>query len=521
MSRLLIVAFVALAAPFAHAQLATCSGGTATLPAPIPGAPTSGPFPCNGVDLLAYLPVCVGTGCTTGPLSSHRGNDIWGWTDPQTGREYALVGMVNATVFVDVTVPTAPEVLGRVLANGNSTSTWRDIKVYANHAFIVSEASNHGMQVFDLTRLRGLSADPTRTFAPDTRYTGIGKAHNIVINEATGYAYAVGANQSGFACNGGGLHIIDIRTPTAPVFAGCFDADGYTHDAQCVIYNGPDTQYAGREICFSYNGNSGTPSLNALSITDVTNKTAPVLISRSFYPTPGYTHQGWLTGDQRYVLADDELDEVRGLVSATRTIVMDVSDLDSPDFEFAYDGPVNTSDHNLYTRGRYAFLSTYESGTRILDMANLATGSLTEVASFDTYPQSNNTGFEGQWSNYPYFASGTIVANDRSNGLFVLRPTTLLVGDEPAPAPAAFSLSEPSPNPTAGRTSLRLTVAAPEHVRASLFDATGREIAVLFDGTVAEPVTLTADTRALAAGAYIVRVAGDTFAAARRLSVVR
>ena len=29
-------------------------------------------------------------------------NDIWGWTDPQTNREYAIVGMSNGTSFVEI-----------------------------------------------------------------------------------------------------------------------------------------------------------------------------------------------------------------------------------------------------------------------------------------------------------------------------------------------------------------------------------------------------------------------------------
>ncbi len=511
MLRLLaLVGLTLLALPTSAQTSAVCTGGFATLSASVPGARTSGPFPCEGIDLLAFLPSCsASTTCTTGPLSSGRGNDIWGWTDPDSGREYALVGMVNATVFVDVTVPTAPEVLGRVLSHNGSSSTWRDIKVYADHAFIVSEASQHGMQVFDLKRLRGLTADPARLFTPDARYAGVSNSHNIAINEDSGFAYLVGTN----TCSGG-LHMVDIRTPTAPTGAGCFSTDGYTHDAQCVIYAGPDTQYTGREICFASNEDTVT-------IVDVTDKATPVQISRGFYPTPGYTHQGWLTDDHRYHIADDELDEFFGTVSATRTVVMDVSDLDNPEWHFDYAGPLFTSDHNLYVRGRYAFLSTYESGTRILDLDNLDGGSMTEVAHFDTHPQSDETGFEGQWSNYPYFASGTIIANDRTNGLFVLRATGLLVDAPGAPAPTAFSLSEATPNPTAAVATLALTVPAPERVRATILDATGREVAVAFDGTVADAATITVDTRRFAAGAYVVRVAGETFSAARRLSVVR
>ncbi len=42
------------------------------------------------------------------------GNDIWGWADPMTGREYALMGMTDGTAFVDVTDPDNPAVLGKL-----------------------------------------------------------------------------------------------------------------------------------------------------------------------------------------------------------------------------------------------------------------------------------------------------------------------------------------------------------------------------------------------------------------------
>ena len=359
----------------------------------------AGSYPCEDVDLLARLP--LSTFGTTGA------NDIWGWTDPQTGNEYAILGYNSGTAFVDITTPTAPVYVGRLLtATGNST--WRDIKTYADHAFIVSEASSHGMQVFDLTRLRNVT-NPPATFSADARYTGFGSAHNIVVNEDTGFAYAVGSDR----CSGG-LEMVNIQNPTSPSDAGCYAGDGYTHDAQCVVYNGPDADYTGDELCFAANEDTVT-------IVNVTNKANPVQISRTTYPNDGYTHQGWLTEDQQFFLVDDELDEVFN-GGNTRTIVFDMTDLDSPEVDFFYFGPLPTSDHNLYVHNGYAFLSNYEGGLRIVDLADIGSGTLDEVASFDTFPGGNGDGFSGQWSNYPFFASGTVVASDRDNGLFILRP---------------------------------------------------------------------------------------------------
>ena len=124
----------------------------------------AGIYPCNGYDLMAEIDVLSLSGS-----SAERGSDIWGWTDPQTNREYAILAMTNATAFVDVTNPTNPINLGRInTAQGNAA--WRDVKVYNNHAFIVADGSansNHGMQVFDLTRLRNVT-NTRAVFTPDT-----------------------------------------------------------------------------------------------------------------------------------------------------------------------------------------------------------------------------------------------------------------------------------------------------------------------------------------------------------------
>ena len=253
----------------------TCSGGMA------------GTYPCSNVDLMSFLDLA--------DIGGGSANDIWGWTDSSTGKEYAIMGRTNGTSFVDISDPVNPIYLGN-LPPHSAVSISRDIKVYADHAFIVTEANNSGMQVFDLTQLRAV-ASPPATFSETKHYSGFSDAHNLVINEDSGFAYAVGTNN----CSGG-LHMINIQTPTNPTAAGCFSADGYTHDAQCVNYDGPDLDHQGTEICF--NSNEDT-----LTIVDVTNKAAPVMLSRTGYSGSRYTHQGWLTEDQAYFLLDDEEDE--------------------------------------------------------------------------------------------------------------------------------------------------------------------------------------------------------------------
>ena len=376
-----------------------------------------GPFACGQAELMSFIPVSAiaidGRGT--------RLNDIWGWTDEQTGKEYALVGRIDATSFVDVTDPSNPIFLGELpRTEGVPDGTWRDIKVYRDHAYIVADGSGaHGMQVFDLARLRATNGSPPVRFTPTAHYTRINSAHNIVINEESGFAYAVGASAGGETC-GGGLHMIDIRQPANPQFAGCF-ADpltgrrgtGYSHDAQCVIYKGPDGDYSGREICLGSNE-------NALSIADVTDKSNPKAISRAAYPNAAYSHQGWLTEDHRFFFMDDEADEIAGTVDRTRTIVWDLTDLDDPKLAHEFLGTSGASDHNLYIRGNLMYQSNYRAGLRIIDISDPLRP--VEVGYFDTAPFLDDApGFSGTWSNYPYFRSGAVAVTSVHEGLFLVK----------------------------------------------------------------------------------------------------
>ena len=394
----------------------------------------AGPYPCKRVDLESAVPLPV--------LGIGTGNDIWGWTDPRTDREYAIMATATSTAFVDVTRPQSPRFLGQLPSHAlGAFVLWRDVKVVGNHAFIVSEIGGHGMQVFDLTRLRGRTT-PT-IFNEDAHYGNFGNAHNIAVNPKTKFAYVVGATVgSGQTCDNGdeagGLHMVDISRPLDPRFAGCAlveDADGddgtesnnYVHDVECVIYDGPDRRFHGREICFGSNE-------NAVVIYDVTNKRQPRVLSQTTYPTVGYTHQGWLTHGQRYFVFGDELDEgiasdplLTPTVDNTTTYIMRAENLREPRKPKAHTNDTTSIDHNLYLHRGLVYQSNYSSGLRIQDFSprSLSRGKLREVAFFDVFPPGDPNDFVGTWSNYAFFDSGTVVVStieNLANGLFVLRP---------------------------------------------------------------------------------------------------
>lgn len=368
--------------------------------------PDSGPQSCTGGSAGGFSCMGISLESRLAPESMEgtMGNDLWGWTDSETGKEYALMGMFNGTAFVDVSDPQRPRFLGR-LPTETVAAPWRDIKVYRNHAYIVADgAGAHGMQVFDLTRLREVSGPAE--FSPDMLYDGFEHAHNLAINEETGFAYAVSTD----TCSRG-LHMMNIQTPINPMFAGCHDA-ATTHDTQCVVYTGPDAEHRDREICFSSNEDN-------FEVVDVTDKSAPVTLSTSTYPQLAYVHQGWLTEDHRYFLLGDELDETN-LGLSTRTQVFDVSDLDAPVHLYAHDLGTRATDHNLYVRGNRVFEANYSTGLRVLEFGDLAEEEIEEIAWFDTFPDDDGPDLQGAWSVYPYLPSGTILVSDIQRGLFVL-----------------------------------------------------------------------------------------------------
>jgi choice-of-anchor B domain-containing protein len=125
-------------------------------------------YPCRRVDVLSHL--------WLDELGLSFANDMWGWTDPKTKRDYALIGGTEGTVFVDISNPRRPDIVGLLPTHSTEGGQfWRDIKVYRNHAFVVSEHTGHGMQVFDLTGLRGVRGAPV-TFEETAHYGEFGNA---------------------------------------------------------------------------------------------------------------------------------------------------------------------------------------------------------------------------------------------------------------------------------------------------------------------------------------------------------
>lgn len=368
-------------------------------------------------------------------------SDIWGWTSPGTGDEYAIVGTSSGTAFVRISDPSDPEFLGMIPTTNPDTlrNFWWDIKTFNDHAYITTEVNNAGVAIFDLTRLDSMSEVPPGTaITEDARYTADGyvRAHNISINEDTGFAYLTGVTKDAAVDPGftdDGVVILDLNgDPLAPVEVGQI-LNVRSHDAQVVTYDGPDADHQGKEIAILFNGND-----LEVAFYDVTDKANPVRISATSYPGARFTHQGWLTEDSAFLLLGDEGDELAGisdpqnpdLPETARTYIFDVRDLDDPTFTGFFDSPAASIDHNLFVKGDRVYQANYTAGIRVLDASQVADGILTEVAHMDTEPRIPNNQmnhniniFVGPWGVYPFFDSGSIIASDGLNGLIISRLT--------------------------------------------------------------------------------------------------
>ena len=359
----------------------------------------AGEFPCDRFDLLAEM--------TNTELMGTGANDVWGWEDPVTGIEYALIGERQGLAIVDLSDPFAP-FLAAFMETQTSSSSWRDMKVYEDFVYVVSEANGHGLQVLDLTQLRELTAYPV-ILDPTTFVGSFSDAHNVIVDEESAMLYVVGSNLAS-----GGLVAFDISNPSNPLLVGDYGEAGYTHDAHAVVYNGPDIEHQGKSLVFGANANK-------LAIVDATDPTDMASLSVSFYSDLSYTHQCWLTEDHRYLLLGDELDEQNQGFN-TRTLIWDVQDLENPFLLGEHFSEVAAIDHNQYVLGNLLFQSNYRAGLRMLSLTNVDSGELSEIGYFDVDPTSDAAIFSGTWSNFPFFNSGLVVATSIEGGIYIVRP---------------------------------------------------------------------------------------------------
>ncbi|KAK3985435.1 hypothetical protein QBC44DRAFT_299254 [Cladorrhinum sp. PSN332] len=387
-------------------------------------------FKCKNLDLYDFQ--------THAQLGSGqgRGAGSWGWASPD-GREFVAIAQLDGTAFVEISKKGKLIYLGRLPQYTTAQpSLWREIKGYKSYIVIGSEAEKHGVQIFDLKKLLTVDPGSPVVFTNEKDLTGwwgdalpIGRSHNVLTNEERNYGVATGFQPRNSTLKAG-LLFFDLTDPSNPKTLGGTGADGYVHDAQCLVYRGPDRKYLGKDICYGYDE-------DALTIFDVSDKQNIKIISTTSYEGASYTHQGWVLDPkwQQFLITDDEYDEVDAVGPAKDgypvSYIWDISSLEKPKQTGHYKHLRKGIDHNQFVRDGFSYQSNYALGISVLDLRTVPkdpTGKgIKEVAYFDTYPEDDNlpgggnVTFTGSWSHYPFLPSGFIVINTMDRGAFVVK----------------------------------------------------------------------------------------------------
>ena len=321
----------------------------------------------------------------------HAYSDVWGYVD-ENEREYAIVGALEYTIFIDVTDPDNPVEVTRIAGGG--TCDWRDYKTYGHYAYGVSEVNcDAGLEIFDLS---GLPDQVIKVYDSDEFFSN---AHNVFIDTAQAKLYAVGIT-SGLA----DVAVLDLsQDPASPSLIKnlLLPGFGYVHD----IYVRNDTAYCSH------------PVPRTLAIYDFSTLPAePTLIGQ--ISSEGYNHSSGLTDDGRtLIMADESLDKP--------VIVADLSDIESPTVVSTFQSKLFSNSgsiaHNPFAVGNdFVVLSYYDDGLQIFKIDNTSQPFL--AGYYDTDTTTTRYRADGSWGAYPYLPSGNLLATDIEYGLFVVTP---------------------------------------------------------------------------------------------------
>lgn len=414
-------------------------------------------------------------------LNEHIINDTysgcWGYVAPN-GDEFAILGTHLGTAFIDITnssdiheVDFAP---APVTGDGNH---WREITVYSHYAYVVTEQSNSGIEIFDLQYLPD-SVHLVNSFMPPGHQT----THTV--SQSGSFLYLNGCNAS----FGSGTTIFDLSTnPEMPVRRGAINTH-YIHDSRIIR----DTIWA---ACLS----------NGIRIINAVNKDAPVFITSFLTPPHLATHNCALSKDGKFIFTTDET----GTPTAGTLKVFDVHDLSNITFTAEW-RPTNITTsqvHNIEIYGDTAVIAHRSAGIRVLDISTPS--SPVEIAWYDTYPVDNSNGFIGAWGVF-MFPSKKIICSNKETGLWVVRLGGAVDVISNSGYVNDFQLDQNYPNPFNPKTTISYKLKKSAAVALKIFDNLGKEIASLINQKqTAGNYTVDFDAVNLPSAVYFYRLSAD------------
>jgi hypothetical protein len=310
----------------------------------------------------------------------------------------AVANYEDGLRLFDVSDPAAPVEVGHAApTGGDPDEIWNDVKWLDSYVLVAS--SEVGLVVVD-------AADPASpvqvaTWPPAGSWTSY-NVHTVWVDEAARLAYL---GFTGQEVDGewlpGGLDIVDLADPTAPVAVASWSAEDVSlvHD----LYVGGGYAY----LCAWDAG---------LKIVDVSDPAQPVLAGTYDAYDRRTSHSVWVSeiGGRRIAVHGDE-------DYGAHLRVLDVTDPAAVQVLAEWETRPEVSIHNVMLLGSTAWIAHYQDGVRVLDLADPSAP--VEVAHFETWdpdaPDVGLTAFEGAVG---IDVQGDLVfVADSHRGLVVLR----------------------------------------------------------------------------------------------------
>ena len=442
--------------------------------------PAQSEYTLELVDRIWFDSEIWSDGDTTG------GSDVWGYTAPD-GEEYALMGVMDGIAIVRVS---DMEVIDIVPGPTEGFYYYnRDIKTYSHYAYAVATMSgtNQGLMIIDLSPL------------PDSvRFVGSyingsdTLSHNLSIDTATGYAYIVKQDYTGF-------RVVNLADPENPEDVITVSVPLRLND----VYARNDTVYVGEYDSGSF------------SIFDLSDKENPQLLARVDVPNPGYVHNIWPTDDGTHIMTTEE--------TADKTVKMwNIEDMENIELVGEYLG-VNSLAHNTHIMGDFAYISHFTAGVTVVDISDPT--NLIEVAQYDTYPLNDNPNYRGCWGAYPFTQNGMVFASDMEGYLTVLQftetNTSVFVG-EPEQIPNKVVLHQNYPNPFNPTTTIEFSIPQTEFVTVKVYNIVGHEITTLINDELSTGNhSIQWDGSHQLSGVYFVQIESSGFAQTRKMVLLK
>jgi choice-of-anchor B domain-containing protein len=376
--------------------VASCGGGSHPTVPDEPPPPVTGDF--GGV-LLSKV-------ARTGVAGT------WGYTAPD-GKRYAIMGTAKGVLVLDLSNPASPRVVDEVDGPTNTPNPgiyWREMRVYGNHAYIVSEHTNFrgGIMILDLS---GLPAS-VRFVRSITPRDGALAAHSVDIDTTRGLLYLQrlsngpihhqtmhkdGAHPVG-SPDEGSIEVWDLKPdPENPTYVTNFNSHKSVHDMTAV----GNFVYVAEGTAAGY------------SIWNATNPAAPTLVVRWNVAANHFAHNIWPSGDGTFVVTTEEIPN--GLPAKVWQLNGSAAPTLLSSFKVGSGTP-----HNVIMEGRKAYLAHYTEGAAVVDLTN---PSLPKITTRIDTTSATGPSLNGCWGVYKFPGVPLMTCSDITNGFHLIQIT--------------------------------------------------------------------------------------------------